>query len=729
MGRIDRSVVSYAFLAQAHRSGGDLLTGLMPIFKPIAKMREGEKFDPADFSNTVKDIYGLDVSSWAVESLTPRLESAGVLAKVMLAEEAHDYVYAPIEDEYSEVSERDVSYVLDRFVEFAKPLVEGREEACISDDDLKESFLSHIVNVDFFGALLKPHRKVESSGSGIRKRLGLKKSEEQVAWENEKITRSRIDVLCAAFVLDLYNNDKELYALVARITAGALISEVVLNFQNPDTGVSLHGLRIFLDSPFLMDVLDLGAGDAHLASKNICETLIEHGARLSVFSHSVDEMKENLSAVVSSVDTGKGFGATARRLANSSFRAYVSEVKNSPESRLRQAGIDVLDVPKVDKYYLHFSEEDEQGVFKSLGYYANTIAQRRDAESVSAIMRLRSGKRVKMGKVQSCQHLFITSNAWVADKAKGFLIRNKIYEESDVPPVLTDRNVAGLLWVMYGGKAGDLPGQTLLANCAAAVEPTNDLIDRMHGFLKELDDEKAEYFRALMTEERAGQYLSQLSLGDSSYVSPDNVSAMLDSMKLSLLENHEREKSEEIEALKSDFIEKEKRMAGLHEKKQKEIEEELLKTRTEVLKSKSEIKRLEDVSVSLEKEVASANSREAERLKVAIEWSVRKARRAKKMAHFFLAFCMAAAGVASAFFANYYAVSYLQYFGYIIGSLLIFFSFWKIPDYLFGSALEKLKLTVFYSNLGSRGVGKKDLDGFSVDWGSGKILRRDAFDR
>ena len=42
--RIDRPLLAYAFLAQATPKPGDLLSGLVPIFIPIAKRNMGKRF-------------------------------------------------------------------------------------------------------------------------------------------------------------------------------------------------------------------------------------------------------------------------------------------------------------------------------------------------------------------------------------------------------------------------------------------------------------------------------------------------------------------------------------------------------------------------------------------------------------------------------------------------------------------------------------------------------------
>jgi hypothetical protein len=709
MSRIDRSVVAYAFLAQAQRSGKDLLSGLMPIFKPIAKLREGERFDPKEFASLAGELYGLSVSAWAVESLAPRLEAAGVLVRIQLAEGVHGYAYAQIDEDYTEVTEKDVAYVLGRFVAFSKPLLADKDLGQLGDEALKESFLQHIVDLDFVGILLKPARSDDQDG---KPKLGLTKPAEQREWEDDKARRAKIDVLCASFIVDIYHRDRPLYDLVARITAGALVSEVVLNFQNPEAGVALNQLRVVLDAPFLMDALDLAGRDAYAVASSICEQLRENGARLAVFRHSIDEMKENLGAVIGAVDAGEGYGPTARRLADKSFRAYASAVRESPDARLKQEKIEIIDAPHSPRAYRWFTQDDEEAFCRSLGYYQNRKAQERDAASVAGVVRLREGNRVRMGKFHACRTLFVTSNPWVADRSKKALEKTRIYEEGDVPAALTDRYLAGLLWVLYGGTAGELPAQVLLANCAAAIEPQADLIQRMHKFLVEVDDKRAEYFRALMTEERAAQYLSKLSLGDSSYISQDNAAAVLETMKLALLEQHEKDREQE----RKGYERKAEQQAAEYAQQREEMEAELREARAEALKARDENKAVQATVQALEDQMRRDRlERDADELK-AVEWCVGRARSAWRTAHWVAALGMAVAGAGAALLANQAGNPYVRWFGFAGGGAVMAFSFGKIPDLVFGSLLTGVRNRALHRALGSRGIDPDRLRRISIDW-------------
>ena len=718
MSRIERSVVAYAFLAQARRSGDDLLSGLMPIFKPIAKLKEGERFDAKEFASLAGELYGLSVSPWAVESLAPRLEATGILARIPLTEGAHDYIYAQINDDFSEVTATDVSYVLDKFTTFAKPLISEKGLEHQDDESLKESFLQHIVDLDFVGILLKPTRPNDNEG---RTKLSLPKSEEQRDWEDDKLKRAKIDVLCASFIVDIYKQDRPLYDLVARITAGALLSEVILNFQNPEADVPLTQLRVVLDAPFLMDVLDLAGQEAGRVASEVCDQLRKNGARLAVFQHSVDEMKENLAAVESAVEVGEGHGPTARRLADPRFRAYASAIRQSPQARLEKEKISIIDTPLGPRAFQWFTEEDEEKFCRSLGYYQNRKAQYRDAASIAGVMRLREGRRARMGKFQTCRTLFVTSNPWVAKRSKEALQRARIYEESDVPPALTDRYLAGLLWVLYGGTAGELPAQVLLANCAAAIEPKTDLIKRMHKFLAGVDEKQAEYFQALMTEERAAQYLSQLSLGDSSYITQDNATIILENMQQALIEKQEAERAAE----RKKYEQKIEQQAEEFDRQRSQIEEDRRQAEAEVMRARAETESVRTDVQRLEEQMLRDRKKREEHDRNAVKSGVERARFWYGVAHWVVAFLIAFSAFGAALLANQASNPYLRWAGLIGSAIVVALGFWKIPDMVLGRWMTKFRDQVLKRFLTSRGIGTEPLNQLSIDWNSGSVKQVD----
>jgi len=184
-----------------------------------------------------------------------------------------------------------------------------------------------------------------------------------------------------------------------------------------------------------------------------------------------------------------------------------------------------------------------------LGHYENPLARERDAASVAAVMRLRRNGRASMGKVHQAQVVFVTSNIRVAHRADRFTVLHKMRVDREVPPVFTDKQLASLLFVMFGGQGKELTQYQLLANCARALEPNNEVMQSMHRFLADLDPIRAAQFRAVMTEDRASQHLVQLTLGEGCISSTQDATAMLEQLERQLGEENRREHDERVKEL------------------------------------------------------------------------------------------------------------------------------------------------------------------------------------
>jgi hypothetical protein len=538
--KIDRPLLAYAFLAQATPKPGDLLSGLVPIFIPIAKRNTGKRFDAKEFSTQVGELYGIGISPWAVDDLSPRLEKAGLLYKQPITGSSYEYYYAEVQGEFTEVSEHDIKDVVGRFIEFATPILQGNG-LNVEHHALERAFFDELTQIDFHTIVSKPDKPEHSART-----LGLPRTADQVAADAAASNQARLDVLCAAFVIAMKQKDRRVFDLIVKIAAGALVVQVVLNMQDPGPTVSLAGLRVLLDAPILMSMLDLGDEKQHEYALQLKVQLTEHGAHLEVFQHSVDEIRDNLRASVSASESGTGYGATVRRLRGGMYRAYVASVRADLEGTIARAGVRIVDPVARTSAFQHFTQQDEDGVYGMLGHFINPLAQQRDAASIAAIMRMRQGKHARMGQFHLAHSLFVTENPHVAERGMKYALMRKLIRPNEVPPAVTDRFLAGMLWVIFGGKADELTEYRLLASCSAALEARNDVSQKVHQFLNQIDARKAEHFRALMTTERSAQYLMELTLGDSALIhSTDDADRLL----LRLDEEYRRQYKEESATL------------------------------------------------------------------------------------------------------------------------------------------------------------------------------------
>lgn len=713
----DRSLIAYAFLAQATRGEGDLLSGLAPIFKPIAKLHAGEQFDRNEFCKLVEEIYGLKVHPWAAEDIAPRLEKAGLLTRVQHFDEVHEYTYADIKEEFDAVTENDIRRVIYQFVEFATPILK-QNNLPIDEQALEDGFLAQLVDMNFVSILLKPDRSKEDSRKAGT--LSLAKPAEQNEWERANDARAKIDVLCAAFIVHAYQNDESLYEMLMQIATGALVSEVVLNVQDPGQTVSLEGLTVILDTPFLMSVLDLSSEEAHTFAIEVCNQLREKGTQLATFSHSVAELQDNLKAVINNMRGGNGFGPTARRLNAKAFSTYANAVLANPESRLKQDSIRIISPPTSQDFFQFFTGEDQEKVRSSFGLFSNRLAQERDAESIAATIRLRRGLRVKMGRFASASYIFVTENPWIAERSQAYLQRKNLFADGEVAPAVTERYLAGLLWVMFGGKGKDLPRHLLLANCAAALEPRSDVVKQMHRFLSEIDPKQADFFHTLMTEERAGQYTMQLTLGDSALLNRDNAAVILEQVKNSLIEKLETEKQAQIAEIRT------KHDAEVNSFKEAAsgLQSELLSSHADRLGMQQQLRRSSERVTRLEEAVASERAVRLEERRRLVERCVRSAAKFETIVHALISAFVATLGC----FITWFGLQDSQNLAIKSSSvfvvwILTYFGFWKIPDRVFGGGISKLRDMYYRGKLADLGLDH-EVDLYEIDWESRCVLIR-----
>ena len=711
----DRPLIAYALLAQTTQVEGDLLSGLAPIFKPIVKKWTGRRFEATQLAEEVRSLYGIDIHPWAIDDLAIRLEKAGLLIKSKINSAIEEYVYAEVTEEFNSVSESDIRSVVESFCAFARPIL-NINDLSFDDKNLSEAFLDQLISMDFHAILLKPN-KTSSKSNGGPNTISIKKGDDVKKIEARLSAQAKLNVLCASFIVDAYETNQALYNLISKIAAGALIAEVVLNIQDPGIKPSLALMNVVLDAPFVMSLLDLSSEESHAYAKQIYDRLKANKANVIVFRHSVDEIKSNLQGVTNHFASGEGYGPTARRMNKSVFKHYVTSVLRDTESAVKDVATRIDDGPSDTARYNFFSKAEEEAFFGWLGTYENPSAQRRDAASIAGVMRLRAGRAVRMSTFQTASYVFVTENPRLADCAAKFVMSRKLQSDGDVPPAVTDRYLAGMLWVLYGGKADDLTRYRLLANCTAALEPRSDVVKRVHNFLTELDETKATRFRALMTNERSGQHLMQFTLGDSVLVkSTDDAEQLYNKMEEYFKSDIEKKFAQDMQHQTVVHAEEKE----LDEFERAELEVALAKKENEkiAILTELELVRAQNEMVATQLEALSQAHQEERRLNVqrcAQEAGARIYRRQK---------LISIAAMVAFFMASFLGTELGTTYGQIIAAFIsaaaafvAWIGFWFVPDWLLKSKLEKIRDKIFERELGKYGL-VLEKDDYVVDWSS-----------
>lgn len=567
MNKVTAPLVAFAYLAEtAHDSGHnlDLISALAPLLGIVSAAHEDEPFQPAVLAKELRDRFGLRVNPYAVEQWIPQLKAAGVVKSTMLTnpnrgKQVEQLFFAKPTLAPGNLDESDVDRLVQKFKDYAKPRLArvGRE---VTDVDLEEFFLKEIADLDFLAAVLRTNKQVRAK----RPSLTLQK-EPTVETASEALSEvADLDVLCAGFFLHASEEDPAAFDRIVKIASGAVISEVLFDVGNPQTETSFEGQTVLLDGPICIKALGLNSKEDEEHTGDLLNSIKTRGGKLAVFEHTVEEVRAVLSAALKGSHEPWGYGPTVRRIRQDRNAEVVARaVLGDVESALRAINVkSVLSNPTTSAAWALLPQSQEDQIALRLAWYENPESRSIDAASLAATYRLRAGIRTSPKRVHEARYLFLTENSRLVDVAYGFFS-----QDPDAPIAVTDRYLAGYLFVMCGG-ADDIAGllrKRVVANCSNAVAPRTDLIEKMAGFVEKLDETQRARYAAMMTDGRAARYLTEITFGNTGYLQAGNFEDVLTEIYEEAFVERNKALTAQREALEAERVRLAAAMSSHHE--------------------------------------------------------------------------------------------------------------------------------------------------------------------
>ena len=244
-----RALLTFAFVKQEFEQTGDLLRGFMPLFAPIFSSLGESIFDPREFTSKVESFYGLRMHPYVAEDWIPRFEDAGFIE--LIEGDRFNKTYRCRSRETTSMMQDAslITEVVNELVEHTDSLLRAHNFE-LDRTRIEEAIISRLCKPEFINILNRPQRNPINPN-----RLTLSKGKEEEALRHED---ALIDFILADRLLHLFEHNKEHFAQVADVARGALVSEVVLGLRSPPKlGQSAKGTEVFLDSPIIIDLLDL----------------------------------------------------------------------------------------------------------------------------------------------------------------------------------------------------------------------------------------------------------------------------------------------------------------------------------------------------------------------------------------------------------------------------------------------------------------------------------------
>ena len=605
---VSRPVIAFALLRQcSEMMRTDLLSGVAVLVKPLVSDLVNQVFDSRILAARLADAYGISIPSSALEGMTQRLVSADIL-RIEKTEAGLARALYSAQDETAPVepdAEAEFQAILDDFLRHANELLAavGKE---FPEKTLTTGFLRHLATLDFSAIRAKPTIAADTG----RTLLG-PAAREQQSLSVELAEQATLDSLVASYIASLEQHQPTRLSLLAKVADGALAAELVFDLQAPTSVSRLTNTTVVVDTPLILSYLDLSSTQDTTDVRKLFDQIREMGAKVAAFQHSIEEAEGVLRAIQSARSVGDAYGPSVHRLSNSMFRAYFESMFGSIARVWGQTDNFEIIPEAATHFHKNFTqiEEDELVSEIRLSAFDRVLTRERDAKSVAETWRRLAGAHIPVGNVASCKFIFATPNASLQRRVDRFLKRKNLLLDGEFNPIVTSRYLSGLCWLLCGGKADQSPTVAkLLANCAAALRLKPELAERTKRFLAAVDPEKARHFEVMMTNERASQYLVEVTLGDANVITANNAEDIYEEVQRRAAEKVAVEKDTEyrgtIAALQSAV------RAG--DDAADALQRTLAETQLEVDARKMEIRDLAERSARLEANHAESQRRIAE---------------------------------------------------------------------------------------------------------------------
>ncbi len=522
-------LVAFALVAEEYEKSGDPIRGLKPLFAPILAGKHGLAFDPIKFSEDFTNLYGLEMSPFVADALAERLVAIDLLVRVT-GERSGECRYKISEFDWSpdKIDEQQIDQTIRLFIKWAKNKAATCSRQYV-DAELEEAILVRLARPEFASIFIDT--------DGIKKTNKLKQMLGIGAVDPTATNDIYLDYLVAEFVLTSDQSAPEVFKSISLIAYGSLVADAVVGLAVPQNSEQPDPpLRVVLDGPLILDLLDMSTVEHHSYAAGLIGVIKDAGMRLAVFDHSIDEVRGSIRSTLHAYGKGSAFGPLAERFRTTpGYTLFANSVADTLESKIAELGITVLrsEIYEEARFKKYFPDERVDRIRNSIGdLHENIDARIRDAKSVATVVRLKADNR-QASSVLQAGTIFVTRNSVLCKR----VLRALSVGYSEPNPrftVATDGQIAGVLWFIYGARGIELSRKRLIANCSSAILPRRDVISRIASMLNTLDSKLSEEFSVLMTDRRASMCPMRMTGGLVDVIDKDRSIEVLKSMREAL---------------------------------------------------------------------------------------------------------------------------------------------------------------------------------------------------
>jgi len=326
------------------------------------------------------------------------------------------------------------------------------------------------------------------------------------------------------FITEIQNSEPDLFTLLTDITVGHLLASVFISNKQSIFNSGLDKVKIFLDTPFLIDLIGLNGKPKETASTELINSLIERKAKLFIYNTNYEELSKALTFCKENLEKGP---------------LTVQSKINSITSYAQKEGLTASDIEQIllklnnifNKFNIDRSriaarndkfQIDEGTLYKTIEKIYGKISittentVKRDVEVLSSIYRERAG--IEPSSLNDSRAVFVTTNQSLAFASYTFQ-KSQGGRKDIIPTCITNTFIGTIVWLRAPIKTENINRKKLIADCYAAIQPTPHLVTKYLeniSRLKEKGDISEDEYYLLRTHNSATKMLVEMTHNNTS---------------------------------------------------------------------------------------------------------------------------------------------------------------------------------------------------------------------
>jgi hypothetical protein len=350
-----------------------------------------------------------------------------------------------------------------------------------------------------------------------------------------------------SYILDAMRDKSQIYEYIDIIVKGYMIAQVLHLPDVHETGKKFVKTKVFLDTSFIIYSLGYSGIEFQSPSLELLDLLYKNNAIICCFEHTVQEIEGILTACSQKLGTysDSAFGRTIQHFV--SIGATSSDIqlkilhlrKDIEDLRIR-----IEKVPDYKEEKFVAGEEEISKLLRERMPSQRDEATQRDVASLSAIYRLRRNNYSAF--IENSSALFLTTSNTLAQASNEYYY--KYNDRATAPPCLTDYFLTNILWLKTPNQSPDLPMKRIIADSYAAIQPSEELMERWFREIDKLSREKsisAQDYYFMRASEEAKSALMEYTFGNSNAVT-NNIALIMAKAKSKLQSEIEKKYTHQL---------------------------------------------------------------------------------------------------------------------------------------------------------------------------------------